>query len=161
MSLYEGIFKTNGFDFPLKRKTSFFLEETSILIKIFQTLLIYLRKQILYFKDTALILILIFNDKLWFSPNYGLSQKKWWPKTLENFLMCIGIYLYDLVYLGKPQCICNIRLIYLKTFINYFKLYLKNSKNVSWNTSAIYLQGAYIWTNKISRLLWQWKCSHN
>lgn len=76
MSLYEDIFKTNGFDFPLKRKTSFFLEETSILIKIFQTLLIYLRKQILYFKDTALILILIFNDKLWFSSNYGLSQKK-------------------------------------------------------------------------------------
>lgn len=24
MSLYEDIFKTNGFDFPLKRKTSFF-----------------------------------------------------------------------------------------------------------------------------------------
>lgn len=42
--------------------------------------------------------------------------------------MCIGIYIYDLVYLGKPQCICNIRLIYFKTFINYFKLYLKIAK---------------------------------
>lgn len=31
MSLYEDIFKTNGFDFPLKRKTSFFFRRNKYL----------------------------------------------------------------------------------------------------------------------------------
>lgn len=68
----------------------------------------------------------MFFPKLWFKSEEMMAEN-----FREFFNVYRNIYIYDLVYLGKPQCICNIRLIYLKTFINYFKLYLKNSKNVS------------------------------